>query len=103
MRGRMSGMSEYGNRSRRLLLRAAILFAFVLIGWFAFQLLPDQRLNPIERQLLGQWSFPSLDNPTIIKQIVFYTDRTFDLSSSNGATGSGTWKAGGNNLILSLK
>src|SRR3954453_11203854 len=105
MRGRIGGMNEYGSMGySRPLLRTAILLAVaVAIVWFIYSVLPDQRLNLIERQFLGQWSFPRIDNPKITTGITFRSDRVFELNSSDGATGSGTWEAKDGGFLLSLK
>jgi len=60
------------------------------------------RLNPVERSLVGDWSFATID-PTITRHLRLQPDRTFAIQSSNNTTPStGTWKVSGRQLLLSL-
>ncbi len=59
------------------------------------------RLNPLERRILGDWSFTRTDKSR--GHLHFKSDRTFLCWTSTGAEDSGTWKISGDNLILSFR
>jgi hypothetical protein len=70
--------------------------AAVAVRWFS-------RLNPVEKSLVGDWSFATID-PRIARHLRLERDRTFVIWSSNSTTPStGTWKASGRELLLSLQ
>ena len=69
--------------------------AVVGVRWFS-------RLNSVERSLVGDWSFATID-PTITRHLRLEPNRTFVIRSSNSTTPStGTWKVSGRQLLLSL-
>ena len=73
----------------------ACVAAVVGVRWFS-------RLNPVERSLVGDWSFATID-PTLTRHLRLQPDRTFVIRSSNKTTPStGTWKVSGRDLLLSL-
>ena len=73
----------------------ACVAAVVGVRWFS-------RLNPVERSLVGDWSFATID-PTITRHLRLEPDRTFVIWSSNTTSpATGTWKVSGRELLLSL-
>ncbi len=73
----------------------ACVAAVVGVRWFS-------RLNRVERSLVGDWSFATVD-PTITRHLRLQPDRTFVIWSSDATTPStGTWKVSGRELLLSL-
>ncbi len=73
----------------------ACVVAAVGVRWFS-------RLNPVERSLVGDWSFATID-PTITRHLRLEPDRTFVIRSSNTTSpATGTWKVSGRELLLSL-
>jgi hypothetical protein len=73
----------------------ACVAAVVGVRWFS-------RLNPVERSLVGDWSFATID-PTITRHLRLEPNRTFVIWSSNTTSpATGTWKVSGRELLLSL-
>ena len=69
-----------------------------LSAWYWYS-----RLNPVESQLLGEWSFARKDGSRVFF-LHFQSDRTFSYWTSGSADNdaSGTWKISGDELILSF-
>jgi hypothetical protein len=73
----------------------ACVAAAVGVRWFS-------RLNPVERSLVGDRSFATID-PTITRHLRLEPNRTFVIWSSNTTSpATGTWKVSGRELLLSL-
>jgi len=102
----MSDKTDATRRKRTVLTVGCVAGAIVaavasVSAWYWYS-----RLNPVENQLLGEWSFARKDGSRVFFNH-FQSDRTFsywtsDKSGSADNDASGTWKISGDELILSF-
>jgi hypothetical protein len=99
-------MSDDSGATRRKRIRAVTCVAGAIVAvvasvsaWYW-----HSRLNPVEIQLLGGWSFARKDGSRVFF-LHFQPDRTFSYWTSGTAdnNASGTWKIAGDELILSFR
>jgi hypothetical protein len=81
-------------RGCRIVVAVAVVACASGFAWYW-----HSRLNPLERRMLGDWSFVRTDKIRI--DLRFQSDRTFRCLTSRGVEDSGTWKISGDDLIFS--